>query len=84
MSRKRSRLSRRSLPNPFYVKPARMTRSGKTTFKEVTRQYLDNVRVALMRKGFAPNEKFYAATEAMSDFASQMDKQAYVVRKKKK
>jgi len=82
---KRSRMRRKMVvPNPFYVKPARMTRSGKTTFKEVTRQYLDTIRVSLMRKGLVPDEKFYAAREVMNDLASQLDRQAYIVKKLKR
>lgn len=75
MPMKRKRLTIR---NPYYVKPARLTRTGRLTAKEAVRVYLGNLRVALLRAGKLPSEDFTKAKVTMGDFAEQLDKQAYV------
>lgn len=78
----RSRLL--TIKNPFYVRPARLDRSGQTTFKEAVRVYLDTYERVMLRKGIVPSDKFDAVKKALDDFAGQMDTQAAIKLKVKK
>jgi hypothetical protein len=72
------------LPNPFYVKPARLDRSGQTSFKEAARVYFQKLDVGMLRMGMVRNDAYRVGKATLDDFAKQMDRQAVIKLKVKK
>ena len=53
------------------------------TFRNAAEQYIHTLAGQLIKHGLAPNEHWTATTEALYDFADNMDRQAIIVMKKK-